>query len=340
MNYQDKLKVCYKKIISAKRILLISHLSPDSDAISSLAAVIEIIKDRNVYFYAFALGKKEDEFSYIPNNTLVHSTPPDSLSFFDLVLVFDCGSLARTGIAVDIKESIKDRGKRKEPYYIEIDHHEKVDDWSDLEIRNPQKASTSLMVYDLLKVNKVPINKNISECILSGLMSDTGCFLYSNASAKAIAVASEMLNYGASFNKLLQAMTQNSNLLSLKIWGKAIENLHFNIETGLASSGIDEEELKELKDKFKEKEEIVVSDLFGIITSFIASLEGVKVALLLREEGGIIKASLRTNEDNVNVSYLASKFGGGGHKKAAGFSLPGYLVKTKNGWKVRKNNKN
>lgn len=340
MNYQDKLKTSYQKIMNAKRILLISHLSPDTDAISSLAAVIEIIKNRNIYFYAFALGKKEDEFSFIPNHELIHSTPPDSLLFFDLVLVFDCGSLSRTGIGAEIKESLKERNKRKEPYYIEIDHHEKVDDWSDLEIRNSQKASTSIMVYDLLKINRVPISKNASECILSGLISDTGCFLYSNASAKAIAVASEMLNYGASFNKLLQAMTQNSNLLSLKIWGKAIENLHFNSETGLASSGLNEAELKELKDKFKEKEEIIVSDLFGIITSFIASLEGVKVALLLREEGGIIKASLRTNENNVNVSYLAAKFGGGGHKKAAGFSLSGYLIKTKNGWKVRKKDNN
>lgn len=336
MTYENKLKLAYQKIMSSKRVLLIGHLSPDPDAISSLAAVIELIKDRDIYFYAFALGKKENEFSFIPNNELIKSEPPASLSFFDLVVVFDCGSLPRTGIAKEIKENIAGRGAKKIPFYIELDHHEKTDDWSDLEIRKQQKASTSIMVYDLLKVNKITINKSLSECVLSGLMSDTGCFLYSNASAQAIAVASEMLNYGASFNKLLRAMTQNSNLLSLKIWGKAIENLHFNTETGLASSGLNEAELKELKENFKESKEVVVSDLFGIITSFISSLEGVKVALLLREEDGIIKASLRTNDNNVNVSYLASKFGGGGHKKAAGFSITGSLVKTSNGWKVRK----
>lgn len=336
MTYENKLKLSYQKILKAKRILLIAHLSPDPDAISSLAAVIELIKEKNIYYYAFALGKKDDEFNFIPNNELINSEPPESLSSFDLVMVFDCGSLPRTGIAKEIKSNISLRGDNKKPFYIELDHHQKTDDWSDLEIRESDKASTSVMVYDLLKANELDINKRMSECILSGLMSDTGCFLYSNASAEAIAVASEMLNYGASFNKLLRAMTQNSNLLSLKIWGKAIENLHFNYDTGLASSGLSDKELSDLKKKYKEKKEVVVSDVFGVIASFISSLEGVRVALLLREEDGIIKANMRSTENDVDVSLLASKFGGGGHKKAAGFSMKGYLVKTKNGWKVRK----
>lgn len=338
MDYQNKLKLAYQKIIASDNILLIGHLSPDADAISSLAAIIEILKNKNKNFYAFALGKKDGEYTFIPNENDINSVPPKSLNQFDLVIVFDCGSLSRTGIEREIKNSIVIRNSsatKKFPFFIEIDHHEKIDDWSDLEIRRQDKASTSVIVHDLLKAGGEHLNKALSECILSGLMADTGCFLYSNSSAKAVALASKMLNHGASFNKILKATTKNSNLLSLKIWGRAIENLHFNQETGLASSGLTERELEELKNESEEKEDLI-ADLFGVIVSFICSLKNVKVALLLREEHGLIKGSLRTNDDNIDVAKIASKFGGGGHKKAAGFSLLGKLIQTENGWKVKK----
>lgn len=336
MIYQEKLKLAYNKIKKAKNILLIGHLSPDADALSSVGGMIELLKAENKTFSAFALGKKENAFSFIPNEEYIKDTKPDSLTSFDLIITLDCGSLSRTGVENEIKKIIDSRGKNRIPFFIEIDHHEKIDPWSDLEIRRQDKASTSIMIYDLLKANNLKVSKVLSDCILSGLISDTGCFLYSNSTPKAISVASEMLSYGASFNKILKATTKNSNLLSLKIWGKAIENLHFNEKTGLASSGLTAAELSELKDEFRENEEdVVMTDLFSMIVAFICSLKGVKVALLLREDAGIIKASLRTNDDDVNVAELAGNFGGGGHRKAAGFSLEGKLIRTERGWKVR-----
>ncbi|MBN2854168.1 DHH family phosphoesterase [Patescibacteria group bacterium] len=338
MTYQEKLKLAYDKIIGANNILLISHLSPDADAISSVAGLIEVLKEKNKKFSAFALGKKADAYNFIPNEELISSEAPKSLNDFDIVVVFDCGSLARTGIETEIRDSLEIRrqsGIKKFPYFIEIDHHEKIDDWADLEIRRQDKASTSAMVYDLLKAGDYQINKNVSECVLSGLMADTGCFLYSNATSKTVALASEMLNQGASFNKILRATTKNSNLLSLKIWGRAIENLHFNQETGLVSSGLTEIEIKELE-TISEENENLIADLFGIIVSFLSSLKGVKVALLLREENGLIKGSLRSNNSEIDVAKIAGQFGGGGHKKAAGFSLAGKLIRTDRGWKVRR----
>lgn len=336
MEYEKKLKIAYNKINLAKNILLIGHLSPDADALSSIAAIIEILKKNKQKFYAFAKGKKEG-YEFIPNENLINSEAPQNLSDFDLVITLDCGSLSRTGLEKEIMTVIyqRDAHNENQPFFIEIDHHEKIDDWSDLEIRRQGKASTSAMVYDLLTITNDEVDKEISECVLSGLMSDTGCLLYSNANAKAVALASKMLSHGASFNKILKSITKNSNMLSLKIWGRVIENLHFNPDTGLASSGLSEKELIELKNNSEEKEDLA-ADLFGVIVSFMCSLKGVKVALLLREEGEIIKASLRTNENNIDVAKLAGEFGGGGHKKAAGFSIQGRLLKTDKGWKVRK----
>lgn len=336
-TYEEKLKEAYKKIIKAKSVLLLSHTSPDADALSSLAAMIEFLRGEKINFYAFADKKKDGEYPFIPNEEFINSEAPKSLNSFDVVIVLDCGSINRTKIEELIINSIADRHGSDKPFFIELDHHEKLSSYADIEIRRQDKASTTSIVHDLLKVNGANINKATSDCILSGLMSDTGCFLHSNSSAEAIALASDMLSYGASFHKILRATTKNSNFISLKTWGKVIENLHFDEVSGLASSGLSEEEIKEIKKSGAENDEKeLAADLFGVIVSSICSFEGVKVALLLREEGGLIKGSLRTNSDHIDVAKIASQFGGGGHKKAAGFSINGYLVKTEKGWKIKK----
>jgi phosphoesterase RecJ-like protein len=336
-TYEEKLKIAYKKIFGAKNILLVSHTSPDADALSSLAAIIEILREKKINFYAFADKKKDAEYPFIPNEQFINSEAPKSLNAFDVVVILDCGSLSRTGIENLIINSIATRESSNKPFFIELDHHEKISNYADLEIRRQDKASTTSLVHDLLKINGVNINKAISDCILSGLMSDTGCFLHSNSTAEAIALASDMLSYGASFHKIIRATTKNSNFISLKTWGKIIENLYFDKTSGLASSGLSQAELEEIKKSGAENDEKeLAADLFGVIVSFICSFEGVKVALLLREENGIVKGSLRTNGEHFDVAKIASQFGGGGHKKAAGFSIKGHLIKTEKGWKVKK----
>jgi phosphoesterase RecJ-like protein len=132
---------------------------------------------------------------------------------------------------------------------------------------------------------------------------------------------------------MIQHTVYNKSFISLKIWGRALENMQFNSETGLATSALTAEELSELLRPIGAE---IDADLFADIASFLSTLSGVRVALLLREENGRVKGSLRTNDDEADVAALAQNWGGGGHKKAAGFSMEGKLVKTETGWKVAK----
>ncbi len=329
-NYNEKLKTAFKVIKNSHNFLIVGHLSPDSDALSSVSVFIEILESLNKKYYAFSLLKKENEYNFIPHINKINSKPPVDFHDFDTIIVVDCGSIERTAIEKEILQ-IKHNNTAN---IIEFDHHEKNSNYADLEIRRQDKASTTIIIYDFLKENNWPINKNISDAILSGIIGDTGCFVHPNSSAEAIKVASETLSYGASFYKIIKESTNKSNLLSLKIWGKIIDNIYFNKKTGLISSGISEKEMLNLKEDITNED--VVPDLFGIIVSFMCSLKDVKVALLLREENGIIKGSLRTNQDFIDVAKIALQFGGGGHKKAAGFSRKGYLIKTENGYSIRK----
>lgn len=336
LDLNTKFKLAAEKIRTAKRILLIGHTSPDADAISSIGAMIEVVLAWGLKVYAYADRKKPDLYNYIAHEDLVSVNPPDDLRIFDVILVLDCGSLARTNLEARILTLIKaqDEGRlARRPYIIEFDHHEPQDVYADLEIRLPDKASTTEIIYHFLKANNLPINKTIANCILIGLMTDTGHFLHANSSREAIAVSSEMLLQGASLPKIINHTVNNRSFSALKVWGHVLENLSFNRATGLASSGLTAAELDLLIDPDQQDS---IADLFGDMASFLSNLSGARVALLLREEDGKVKGSFRTNRDDIDVAKLAQNWGGGGHKKAAGFSVKGKLIKKDQGWSILK----
>lgn len=337
MEFKEKLQLLYLKLKSAKKVLLIGHTSPDADAIASLGAMSEVATSLGADVYAYADKKMPAAFNFIPGSEQVSSSPPADLAAFDLIIALDCGSIARTALEDELRTlwTAFNSGRiTKRPHFIEIDHHETQESFADLEIRLPDKASTTEIIYHFLTVNNLPISKTIANSILIGLMTDTGHFLHANSSQEALTVASNMLLRGASLPHIISNTVNNKNFVSLKIWGRALDNLRFKSDTGFAFSALSLDDFRELA-IFGEYE--TDAELFGDIVSFISRLEGVRVALLLREEEGGIKGSLRTNKNGVNVAELASKFGGGGHKKAAGFFVPGRLEKTADGWRVKKN---
>lgn len=330
MEFGFKLQLAYEKIVAAKRVLLVSHTSPDADAISSLGAMIEITRSLGVPSDAYSDRKSKGTYSFIPNEELISANEPADLNAYEVILILDCGSLARTNLEGKIRELLT---RDKRPYLIEFDHHEPQEAFADLEIRDASRASTTEIIYQFLKASSLPITKTLADCILIGLVTDTGHFLHANSSREALAVSSEMLLRGASLPKILDKTIHNKSFSTLKVWGKALENMKFDASTGLASSALSSLELKEI---LSPEERENHSDLFGDIVAFLSCLAGVTVALLLREDEGRIKGSLRTNSEEIDVAEIARKWGGGGHKKAAGFALSGKLVATDKGWKVIK----
>ncbi len=339
MNLSDlsaKFQLAGEKIRAAKQILIIGHTSPDADAIASIGAMIEVASSLGVQSYAYADRKRANNYDYIAHEELIKSEPPDDLRVFDIILVLDCGSISRTNLEARLLTLIKakeDGHLLSRPYIIEFDHHEPQDSYADLEIRLPDKASTTEILYHFFKANYWPITKTLANCILIGLITDTGHFLHANSSREAIAVSSEMLLRGASLAKIINHTVNNRSFSALKVWGRILENLSFNRETGLVASGLTTVELDSLLGPNYQES---LSDLFNDMVSFMSNLSGSRVALLLREEEGRVKGSLRTNSEGIDVAKIAHHWGGGGHKKAAGFSVKGRLIRTDNNWKVLK----
>lgn len=336
MDYSLKYRQAYLKIKNARRLLIVSHVNPDGDAVSSVCVFLELASMLKVEAVAYCHDKRTSAFNYLIGESEIRSDKNKILPLtdYDVVVVVDCGSLSRTNLEEEINlvHQTVDR-----PYIIEFDHHPKIDDYADLEIRQPDKAAAVEIIYNFLKENKVTLNKNLANCILTGILTDTGNFLYSSSSNVNIAIASEMLNYGAQFPKIVNNTLHNQNILTMKLWGITMENLRINERYNIAYSVISKNDIDELLKigSAADIERYLNYDVYGDIAGFLSTLSEVQAVMLLREEKeGRIKGSLRTSRPDVDISTLAQQLGGGGHPKASGFVIDGHINKTADGWEI------
>ncbi len=321
----------WQKIKQAKNILIVGHVNPDSDAISSVGALIELMKRIDKKYLAYCQDKPIDSYNFLPHEEKILATKEFNLKDFDLLIAVDCGSKSRTFLDKEIDEIKKDS---KSLFIIEFDHHPKVDDYADIEIRNSEASSTTVVLYNFFKVNKISFNKKIATSILSGILTDTANFLYSSTGEETIAISSEMLSYGAQFPKIVNRIWNNTSLDSIKLWSLALNKLQINTKYKIAFSVLSYQDLS----KIIKKNEFFDSDIFGEIAGFLSNMADVKAVMLLREqEPGFIKGSLRASaySDGIDLSELAQILGGGGHAKAAGFSLKGQIEKNMNSWIIK-----
>lgn len=310
-----------EKINSSDNILLTTHLKPDGDALSSLCTMIEVMEIKGRKYSAVITSALPDNFSYLPNAEKIKIvTPGQPLGAFDLLIALDCPNLSRTGL-----ENIESC----QPYLqtVIIDHHPSTGEKNiDQELRVDTAASTTEVLYYFLHFSKIEINQNIASCILTGISTDTGNFLYPSTSTKTMEIASLMMEYGAKLPRIVDYTWRNKTFSAMKLWGKAMSSLHINPEYNIAYAILTREDLGDSG--------VDLSELEGV-SGFLSNLEGVKAILLLVEEDDdIIKGSWRTSDQNMDVSKFAKIMGGGGHKKAAAFRVKGKIERTQERWKI------
>ncbi|MDA3839489.1 MAG: bifunctional oligoribonuclease/PAP phosphatase NrnA [Patescibacteria group bacterium] len=319
MYYRNH-RIAYRNLRKAKKVFLVIHEKPDGDAISSVCAMIDLLEDLKIDYYAYCFSEIPENFSFLPHSEKINIQKPNDFLIYDLIIPLDCGSLSRTTLI----DEISSRGKNQK--VIEFDHHPKVDSYSDIEIREIRAASTTQIIYDFFKKNKIKINKTKATCILTGISTDTGNFLYPSTSEKTIRISSEMLIRGARLPNILDSTWRNKSISGMKLWGIAINNLEINKKYNFATTVITKEDVKNTG----ANEE----DIEGI-SGFLSNLDNVAGLLMLREEeDDTIKGSFRTSSEKVDVGKIAQKLGGGGHTKAAGFKVKGKIIKEGERWRI------
>lgn len=289
------------KIFSEDNIVVISHVNPDGDAIGSgLALTLGLKKmGKNVRF--ILQDKYPDSVKFLNEINIVEQYDENNEYKFDLSICVDGATDDRLGKA---KELLKDR------FIINIDHHISNTLYGKLNYVE-EISSTSELIYKFLKFCEIDIDINMAEALYTGLVNDTGNFSHDNVTEKTFEMAAELKRIGASNSKVVREFFNTKSLPAIKLLGIAMYEMEYNENKKLAYYFMSKETL----DKYNGRKE----DTEGIVEKLISFKEA-EVSLFLREDKiGVIKGSMRSKHD-IDVNEIASIFGGGGHRKAAGFT--------------------
>jgi len=299
-----------EEIDKAKSIVILTHETPDGDAIGSSLALYAGLKQ---------LGKDADviipeyskTFEFLPNSKEIKKE--GRLQNYDLAIALDCGDIRRLNGFVDYFENANTR--------ISIDHHSSNTMFADYNFVNPMAPATAQILIIILEALGIIINKEIGTCLLAGIITDTGGFKYKGITAETFEFVAELLATGVNVSDIYKKVLQTISRTRFNLKQIAMNRIEFLENGKLTFTYIT-----------KEDEQNVgagINDHDGIV-EMGRDVEGVEVSIFLRETDNGYKISLRSNE-YVNVSDICLMFGGGGHVRAAGgnINLPFEQAKTK-----------
>lgn len=208
---------------------------------------------------------------------------------------------------------------KKKPYIINIDHHATNIQYGDLNLVIPDASSTTEVLYHFFTHHRVAIDGRMATSLLTGLITDTGNFSNRGTSRYALIAGSELIKRGARLRQILESVLKNKTVNTLKFWGVILSRLATHETHNIAYTYYTLDDVRTFG--VSEEESEGIANLLNFLN------EG-KAAMVAKErEDGTVKVSLRTTKDDVDVSAIARTFGGGGHVKAAGFTVDGPVEK-------------
>ncbi|MCF6172357.1 MAG: bifunctional oligoribonuclease/PAP phosphatase NrnA [Campylobacteraceae bacterium] len=292
----------YKKawinIINAKHILLVSHVDPDGDTLGSVLALYDVLKRSNkkVSLYNFTKELPRN-FDFLPNIDKIKDKTP---RFFDLVISCDCSSFERLKM------------QKGDYQLINIDHHLTNQNFGDINIVDSKCVSAGLVVYELLSQNNIKISQQSAICLYTTIVEDTGFFSYSNITQRTFENVSKLVGYGANPAEIASFLKSRQSLAKVRLLGYIFNNFELYFEAKVAFVYISKETLVSTGAKRHDTKNII---------NFLRDIANIQVAvMILEEKNGGFKVSLRSKGE-VDITFLAKQFDGGGHKNAVGFEV-------------------
>lgn len=308
-----ELAVAADLISQADHILCICHRNPDGDAIGSLLGVGLLLErrfpDKKVTFHC--VDRAPDMFHFLPGAFRMEGAPRLPLqNAHPLFLFVDCAEPKLT----EMHDTHPELFDGVYPSIV-FDHHLRNPRWGAANFVFPEAASTCEIIAAFAAALQWPLDADVATCLLTGVYTDTGGLLHSNTTANVYRTVAKLLRAGARRQEIVTAVFRTAKLSTLRLWGRVLEKISLTEEGG-AISAVTEGDFRATGAHY--------SELTGAI-DYVNAIPGMKFSLILSEKGGKVKGSLRTLRDDVDVSAMAGKFSGGGHKKAAGFALSGKL---------------
>ena len=288
------------------RFLVVTHENPDGDALGSLLAATLALRSlgKDAVMYLAAGAPLPHEYGFMPLGELVREAPADAAE--RVLVAVDCASEQRIGDPEAVGRA---------PLSLDIDHHHDNTRFGDVNLVVPDASSTGEVLRDVFAELGVALTPELAEPLYIALVTDTGRFQYSNTTPKALRLAAELVDAGADIHAVFQQVYETVEFAKLKLLARVLERAEVLEGGRIVVSHL-------LRSDFAD---VGAAEPYseGLI-DYLRAVEGAELAVFIREQMGSgahgHKGSLRSSIDELDVSAIARRFGGGGHRQAAGFS--------------------
>lgn len=297
----------YELIKKSNNILVLTHESPDGDAIGSAMATYYMLNDMHKSV-DIVIPEMPETFLFMKD---INKVLPRSDKKYDLAIVLDCATKERIGQVNNEFSKCKAS--------IVIDHHLSNIPYGTINHVEPDVPACAQVLYYLFKNWNIIITKVIGEALLSGMLTDTSGFRNNDTNKETFLMAAELADIGIDVHKIYYLVLSKKSMAQYLLMKMTLDRLELLDDGKIAFSYISEEDMANVGAKMGDHEGLV--DLGR-------NVGGVEVSIFMRETAECYRVSLRSN-GKVNVNTVAKKFGGGGHKMAAGIKTTGNFKETK-----------
>lgn len=307
----------HEAIRSADRLLLVAHKKPDGDTLGSSSSVFNWLLREGKDVTVFCADAPPSAFRYIDNIRRYTNDPIVFENPYDVVVVFDSGDLRYCGVDQFIP--------RIPTGYllVNIDHHVTNERFGHLNLVLTDASSTAEIIHRFYEENRIYVDPRMATSVLTGLFTDTSSFSNAATNPKAVEAASKMLAAGGRLVDIHKHLLRDKTVPALRVWGLFLSRLRYNITFDVVTTYVRQEDLKD-----------VPKDVVEGVSNFLNAVTGGTDTILVLHElpNEIVKGSFRSVTRD--VSKVAKLLGGGGHKKAAGFTVNGRIKETPDGPKI------
>jgi bifunctional oligoribonuclease and PAP phosphatase NrnA len=291
------------ELIEAKRRFAItSHIRPDGDSLGSSLGLYWLLRALDKDAEVIMRDPVPHAYQQLPGAGDVRVTPTVDPSYH-AVFVIECSDITRPGL-IDLEKQ----------FVVNIDHHSTTALFGSINWIDSTASAVGEMIYNLCKATGVRVTKEIAECVYTALITDTGSFHYSNTTERTFKVASELVRTGVKPAKTAEAVFASYPWSRIELMGAVLSTARRDDSGRVACM----RQSLEMQHSAQASDE----DADGFVNYPLTVGEVEAVALLKECEPGVYRTSLRSKGD-VNVAKVAERFGGGGHRNAAGCTLRG-----------------
>jgi len=293
----------------ANRILVLSHMRPDGDAIGSQLALALALRKLGKKVTAWNEDGLPDSFAFLRDSELITRPPVGEKRTFDLVIVADTASKSRVGVCLDVIDSVGP--------WVNIDHHTSNPGYGDLNVVDPAAPATGQVIFEILQSLRWPLDESIADALFLAISTDTGSFRYRNTSDRTFEVTAELVRAGVDVGSISQKIYESYPKRRVLLLGELLQTAEFDLNDQIASFSL----TLAIRDRLG----IEPTDTDGLI-DVLRSVETVIVAIFFEElPGDRVRISVRSKDPRVDVNKICAEFGGGGHQQAAGARIRGKM---------------